>query len=107
MGSYTAGSQMSAGTRKRRERVPGEANRSIYRRKDARGHWIYEVGVRNAKGNQTYRTVGHKLTEARVERDNLLGARGRGAAIANNVRLQFGQAADEWLAGQVSSLAPA
>jgi integrase len=87
---------------KRRTRVPGEANRSIYFRTDATGRKVYEVGYRSATGSQSFKTVGFKITEARAERDRLLGLR---VKIAN-VRLTFGKAADNWLANEVVNLAP-
>jgi len=87
---------------KRRTRVKGEANRSIYERRDASGRKVYEVGFRSATGSQTFKTVGHKITEARAERDRILGSR---VKIAN-VRLTFGRAADAWLETQVVNLAP-
>ena len=93
----------------RRTRVPGEANRSIFQRIEAStGKTVYEIGVRNENGWQTFRTAAdkYKLTAARVERDNLLGARGRGAVVSANARLTFGQAADRWLKEQVPDLAP-
>jgi integrase len=100
---------MPTKTAKRRTRVPGEANRSIYQRTEAStGKTVYEIGVRNAKGNQTFRTAAdkYKLTATRVERDNLLGARGRGAVVVANARLTFSAAADGWLSEQVADLAP-
>jgi integrase len=86
---------------KRRTRVPGEQNRSIYFRLDAAGKKVYEVGYRSATGSQSFKTVGPKVTEARTERDRLLGSR---VKIAN-VRLTFGKAADAWLEQQVVNLA--
>jgi site-specific recombinase XerD len=82
--------------------VKGEANRSIYERKDASGRTVYEVGFRTASGSQSFKTVGFKITEARAERDRILGT---GVKIAN-VRLTFGKAADAWLGQQVVNLAP-
>lgn len=86
----------------RRARV----ERNIYRRRDASGHIVHEVGYRDSTGRQRWRTVEGGITAARAERDDLLGRKGRGERVQPNPRLRFGEAADAWLAGQVAELRP-
>jgi integrase len=94
---------------KRRERVPGDANRSIYARIEAEtGKVVYEIGVRNAAGNQTFVTAEnrYRLSATQTERDNLLGARGKGKVVVADARLTFGKTGKTWLAEAVPGLAP-
>ncbi len=91
---------MSKVTKSRRERV----ERNIYRRSDAKGHEVLEVGFKDGAGVQRWRTVEGKLKDARALRDELLSRRHRGERVAPNVRLRFGEAADRWLAGPVLDL---
>ena len=86
----------------RRERV----ERNIYRRRDASGHIVHEVGYRDSTGRQRWRTVEGGITAARAERDDVRGRKGRGERVQPNPRLRFGEAADAWLAGQVAELRP-
>lgn len=87
----------------RRARV----ERNIYRRRDASGHIVHEVGYRDSAGRQRWRTVAGGIMAARAERDDVLGRKGRGERVQPNPRLRFGEAADAWLAGQVAELRPA
>lgn len=87
----------------RRARV----ERNIYRRRDASGHIVHEVGYRDSTGRQRWRTVEGGITAARAERDDVLGRKGRGERVQPNPRLRFGEAADAWLARQVAELRPA
>jgi hypothetical protein len=77
--------------------------RNIYRRPTG----VLEVGFKDAAGIQRWRTVDGGIMAARKVRDELLARRGRGEAVAPNVRLRFGEAADLWLAGPVLDLRPA
>jgi integrase len=81
--------------------------RNIYRRQDAVGHTVHEVGYRDSAGRQRWRTVDGGITAARAARDDVLGRKGRGERVQPNPRLRFGEAADAWLAGQVAELRPA
>lgn len=81
--------------------------RNIYRRQDADGHVIHEVGYRDSTGRQRWRTVEGGIMAARAARDDVLGRKGRGERVQPNPRLRFGEAADAWLAGQVAELRPA
>jgi len=81
--------------------------RNIYRRQDASGHTVHEVGYRDSAGRQRWRTVDGGITAARAARDDVLGRKGRGERVQPNPRLRFGEAADAWLAGQVAELRPA
>ena len=87
----------------RRARV----ERNIYRRQDASGHIVHEVGYRDSTGRQRWRTVEGGIMAARAVRDDVLGRKGRGERVQPNPRLRFGEAADAWLAGQVAELRPA
>jgi len=81
--------------------------RNIYRRQDAGGHTVHEVGYRDSAGRQRWRTVDGGITAARAARDDVLGRKGRGERVQPNPRLRFGEAADAWLVGQVAELRPA
>ena len=87
-------------TRKRRERV----ERNIYKRTDARGKTLYEVGYRDSRGKQRFKVIGPRLTAARAERDSILGRKGKGGRVEPNPRLTFGEASEHWLEDQVSDL---
>jgi integrase len=80
----------------RRERV----ERNIYRRSTG----VFEIGFKDASGKQRWRTVDGGITAARALRDQLVAQRGRGERIADNARLRFGDAADQWLEGPVTDL---
>jgi integrase len=88
---------------RRRERV--EPN--IYKRVNAAGGDVFEVGFRDASGKQRWRTVEGGITAARSVRNDLLGRKSRHERVSANPRLRFGDAADAWLAGPVSTLRPA
>jgi integrase len=81
--------------------------RNIYRRQDAGGHIVHEVGYRDSTGRQRWRSVDGGIMAARAARDDVLGRKGRGERVQPNPRLRFGDAADAWLAGQVAELRPA
>ncbi len=94
-------------TSRRRQRVPGERNHNLYFRRNAAGSKIYEIGYRDDAGKQKYETIGPKISEARVVRDDTLARRGRGERLRANPRLKFGEASDRWLAERVVDLRPA
>lgn len=74
--------------------------RNIYRRSTG----VFEVGYKDASGKQRWRTVDGGITAARALRDQLVAQRNRREPTADNVRLRFGDAAAQWLAGPVSDL---
>ena len=74
--------------------------RNIYRRASG----VYEVGFKDGAGRQRWRTVEGGITAARAAWDELLVRRSRGEHVATNVRLRFGDAAAQWLAGPVVDL---
>jgi integrase len=94
---------MSTSEGRRRERV--EPN--LYKRANAAGDDVFEVGFRDATGKQRWRTVEGGITAARSVRNELLGRKARHERVSANPRLRFGDAADAWLAGPVSTLRPA
>ena len=87
----------------RRERV--EPN--IYKRVNAAGQEVFEIGFRDASGKQRWRTVEGGITAVRSVRNDLLGRKARHERISANPRLRFGDAAEAWLIGPVSTLRPA
>lgn len=74
--------------------------RNIYRRPTG----VFEVGFKDASGKQRWRTVDGGITAARALRDQLVAQRNRREPAPDNVRLRFGDAADQWLAGPVTDL---
>ena len=74
--------------------------RNIYRRSTG----VLEVGFKDAAGIQRWRTVDGGIMAARKLRNELLARRGRGEVVAPDSRLNFGEAADLWLAGPVLDL---
>jgi integrase len=70
------------------------------------GKKIYEIGYRDGGGRQRYETIGLKLGEARVARDDALARRGKGERPKANPCLKFGKAADQYLAERVINLRP-
>ena len=74
--------------------------RNIYRRPTG----VFEVGFKDASGKQRWRTVEGGITAARALRDQLVAQRNRREPTPDNVRLRFGDAADDWLAGPVADL---
>lgn len=90
----------------RRQRVPGASNHNLYFRRNSAGVKIYEIGYRDGGGRQKFETIGPKISEARVARDDALARRGRGERPKANPRLKFGEAADRWLAERVIDLRP-
>jgi integrase len=93
-----------AQTSRRRQRVPGASNHNLYFRRNAAGAKIYEIGYRDGDGHQKYETIGPKISEARVARDDALGRRGKGDRPRANPRLKFGEASDRWLDERVVDL---
>src|SRR5688572_19164315 len=86
------------GKPKRRVAMPG--NPGIYWRPDG----LLEVGYRDADGRQRWRGPYETITAARGSLgDAKTKARG-GERESVNPRLKFGEAADRWLAEQVSQL---
>lgn len=84
----------------RRVRVSGAKNQNLYWRQDRK----LEIGYRDSAGKLRWAGPFETITAARAERDTILGARGRGERVHANPRLKFGEAADRWLADQVSEL---
>jgi len=86
----------------RRRREPGRRNANVYRRYDGR----LEVGYRDSAGKQRWTRPFDTITAARAERDSILAAKGQGERVQPNPRLRFADAAERWLAEQVSELRP-
>ena len=90
------GDMTEDGSTARRVRV----ERNIYRRPSG----VYEVGFKDGRGKQRWRTVVGGITAARALRDELLARRGRGERVVSDGRLRFADAAAKWLAGPVLDL---
>lgn len=87
---------------KPQRRLGVRGNRGIYWRPDG----MLEVGYRDADGRQRWRGPFETVTAARAARDEArVKARG-GKRESANPRLKFGEAADRWLAEQVTELRP-
>jgi integrase len=70
----------------------------IWKRRNARGQWVYEISWKDAQGKQRGpRKVDGGLRAARAALAEALAARGRGERVANDPRLKFEQAAEAWL----------
>jgi integrase len=74
--------------------------RGIYRRPTS----VLEVGYRNERGRQRWRTVAGGILAARKVRDDLSARRARGESVAPKAKLRFGEAAAAWLDGPVLDL---
>jgi integrase len=91
----------NSGKPKRRVAVPG--NQGIYWRPDG----LLEVGYRDADGRLRWRGPFDTITAARAGRGDARAKARGGERESANPRLKFGEAADRWLAEQVSELRPA
>jgi integrase len=74
--------------------------RGIYRRPTG----VLEVGYRDERGRQRWRTVAGGILAARQIRDDLNARRARGESVAPKAKLRFGDAAAAWLGGPVLDL---
>jgi integrase len=74
--------------------------RNIYRRPTG----VFEVGLKDGRGVQRWRTVDGGITAARALRGALLSSRAGGERLAANPRIGFAEAADRWLGGPVADL---
>jgi integrase len=91
----------------RRVRIPGEQNHNLYESTRADGQRLLELGYRDSTGKQRWKVLGEVgIKEARAERDELLGKRGKGKRVVPS-KLRFGEAAERWLAEEVTELRPA
>src|SRR5687768_4447475 len=97
----------SQGRPARRVRVERNVYRSNRLGPNERPVEVFEIGYRDSTGKQRWQRVEGGITAARAQRDRILGARAQpGARVVPNPRLRFGEAADRWLAQQVTSLRP-
>jgi integrase len=86
--------------RKPERRVKVEGEIGIYWRPDE----LREVCYRDADGVLRWRGPFETITAARVGREEAKAKARSGARVSANPRLKFGEAADRWLAEQVSGL---
>ena len=92
---------MSDVTTVKREKVkPG-----IWRRKNSKGAWVYEITFRDSMGTQRRQTVPGGMREAQTALASVQARMGRGERVAPAPRLTFGQAAEAWLEAKSPGLA--
>ena len=64
----------------------------------------FEVGYRDSTSRQRWAGPFDTITQARAERDTILGAKGRGERVQPSPRLTFGVAYERWIAEHVAGL---
>lgn len=86
-----------------RERV----KEGIWRRKNAKGAWVYEIVFRNSQGKQIRKTAGTRLRGAEAALGEARAKTRKGEHIAPVDRnLTFATAAEKWWTERAQSLAP-
>jgi integrase len=78
----------------------------IWRRRDAKNRWRYEIVYRASDGAQRRQTVTGGLREAETALADVKARMGRGEKVAPNPSLTFAVAAEKWLAAKSPNLAP-
>ena len=78
----------------------------IWRRKSARGQWVYEVTYRDSDGRQRRQVVPGKMRDAETKLAEIKSKLGKGERVAPNPRLTFALAADEWIQAKAPNLTP-
>lgn len=98
---------MNEGTRARRTPYvgpKGQREKGIYTREGADGKVAFEIGWRDAQGKQRWRRVAGGLKDARAALAEEHARRGRGEKVTADPKMRFGDAADRWLAEEVTDL---
>lgn len=78
----------------------------IWRRKSARGRWVYEITYRDSDGRQRRQTVNGGAREAETALAEIKAKMGRGQRVAPNPRLTFAVAAEAWIEAKSPNLTP-
>jgi len=87
-------------SRVQREKVkPG-----IWRRKSAKGRWVYEITFRDSDGRQRRQVIVGGMKEAQTALANVKARMGGGERVAPNPRLTFALACEEWLSAKSANL---
>lgn len=85
-----------------------KVEQGIWRRRNARGEWVYEIAWKDAQGIQRGpRKVEGGVRAARSALANAVAARGRGERVAADPRLTFRAAADAWYEARSHGWRPA
>lgn len=78
----------------------------IWRRRDAKNRWRYEIVFRASDGRQRRQTVVGGLREAETALADVKARMGKGERVTPNPSLTFGAAAEQWLAAKSPNLTP-
>ncbi len=76
----------------------------IWRRKSARGAWVYEITYRDSDGRQRRQVVPGKMRDAETALAAIKSRMGQGERVAPNPTLTFADAADAWLTAKSPNL---
>lgn len=76
----------------------------IWRRKNAKGHWTYEIIYRDSDGRQRRQVVPGKLRDAETRLAETKAKLGKGERVAPNPRLTLALAADERIKAKAPNL---
>src|SRR5437868_2675285 len=77
----------------------------IWRRKNRKGEWVYEITFRDSAGTQRRQTVPGGMRAAQTALASVQARMGRGERVAPAPRLTFGQAAEAWFEDKAPALA--
>jgi integrase len=78
----------------------------IWRRRDARNRWRYEIVYRASDGAQRRQTIAGGLRDAETGLADVKARMGRGERVAPDPTLTFAVAAEKWLAAKSPNLTP-
>jgi integrase len=70
----------------------------IWRRRDARGAWVYEIAYRDSDGVQRRQTIHGGMRAAETALAKVKADKGQGKRVVPSPKLTFSEAADNWLA---------
>jgi len=76
----------------------------IWRRKNTKGVWTYEIAYRDSDGRQRRQTVAGGMREAQTALADVKSRMGKGQRIAPAPRLTFADAAEAWFAEKTPAL---
>jgi integrase len=78
----------------------------IWRRKSAKGRWVYEIAYRDSDGRQRRQVVRGGLKDAQTALAGIKARMGNGERVAPNPRLTFAVASAHWLEAKSPNLTP-
>src|SRR4051794_32343536 len=79
---------------------------NIWRRKSAKGRWVYEITFKDSDGRDRRQTVQGGLREAETALATVKSRMGRGDRVAPQPRLTLAVAAGEWMTAKSPNLTP-